>query len=607
MRAKHLVPVLPVALLVVHAVYLWGYTTDDAGISFTYARNLVQGHGLVLNPGDPPVEAYSNPLWTFLLAGAIALGLGPVGASKVLGLLFAGATLFAMPFLAKQLFGHRTPVLRLFAPMALALSTPYVLWTVGGLENALMGFLLLAGLWRAGVEMVSNAVPLSGLLFFLLAITRPEGAMYFLLPALLRLAAAWRQGMWRDLAVWVSGFFLPMSIYHVWHYLYFHEVVPNTYYAKGRNIGWDQVLTWGSQGWDYVLGWMRDYRAWPLASALLTLLNRSTVLAGTLLVGSSLAGLLGVIYVGGDWMQEYRFISPLLPVLYLGCQEGILQAGDWLSRLTPARLARLISFVALSALLVAWAEPSLARSPQVLEHPLVPLAKVKDRALYFRKLAEEADVVSYATYADVDLGGTSYFSGLRMIDLGGLADPVIGRARYDHKRIRQYVFEVRRPAFIHVHGVWLGRLGLLDGPEIERDYLLLDYYVDSEGRNYNFVRRDLLVAADAPRRPWRLTNDEVEITGYDLESSGDAAVVTLYWRALRQPTRDYWLSWTLELDGSQVGAGSRKALYGWLPASNWRLGETYREKLRLNPWSGQAWLRISIVGKETVTGIIQIP
>ena len=41
---------------------------DDALISMRYARNLVEGHGLVWNPGGPPVEGYTNLLWTLWMA-----------------------------------------------------------------------------------------------------------------------------------------------------------------------------------------------------------------------------------------------------------------------------------------------------------------------------------------------------------------------------------------------------------------------------------------------------------------------------------------------------------------------------------------------------------
>ena len=49
-------------LLLVHALF-YKFLTDDAYISFRYAANLVDGHGLVFNPGFERVEGYTNFLW----------------------------------------------------------------------------------------------------------------------------------------------------------------------------------------------------------------------------------------------------------------------------------------------------------------------------------------------------------------------------------------------------------------------------------------------------------------------------------------------------------------------------------------------------------------
>ena len=43
------------------------FLTDDAFISFRYVRNLLEGHGLVFNPGER-FEGYSNFPWTLELA-----------------------------------------------------------------------------------------------------------------------------------------------------------------------------------------------------------------------------------------------------------------------------------------------------------------------------------------------------------------------------------------------------------------------------------------------------------------------------------------------------------------------------------------------------------
>ena len=89
------------AALVVAATVLFGaflahawvyrFLTDDAFISFRYARNLATGHGLVFNPGHEPVEGYSNFLWVLILAGARFVGLSPERIANALSLLLSAA------------------------------------------------------------------------------------------------------------------------------------------------------------------------------------------------------------------------------------------------------------------------------------------------------------------------------------------------------------------------------------------------------------------------------------------------------------------------------------------------------------------------------------
>ena len=95
------------ALTLIASVYLGHYLVfcigqpfyiEDAGITFAYARNLIDGEGLVSFPGGERVEGYSNALWTFLIAGFYGLGLSPFTSSKLLGAIFGVLTgLLAQP------------------------------------------------------------------------------------------------------------------------------------------------------------------------------------------------------------------------------------------------------------------------------------------------------------------------------------------------------------------------------------------------------------------------------------------------------------------------------------------------------------------------------
>ena len=65
---------VPLGLYFALTTPLFEWLIDDAGISFVYSRNLAQGHGLVSQPGMPPVEGYSNFLWVLLMAPFFGLG-----------------------------------------------------------------------------------------------------------------------------------------------------------------------------------------------------------------------------------------------------------------------------------------------------------------------------------------------------------------------------------------------------------------------------------------------------------------------------------------------------------------------------------------------------
>ena len=61
-----------------------GYLLDDTFISLRYARNLVDGYGLVFNPNER-VEGYTNFLFVLVAALCLKVGVEPIAALKWLG------------------------------------------------------------------------------------------------------------------------------------------------------------------------------------------------------------------------------------------------------------------------------------------------------------------------------------------------------------------------------------------------------------------------------------------------------------------------------------------------------------------------------------------
>jgi hypothetical protein len=244
---------------------------EDAGISFAYARNLVQGDGLATYVGGPRVEGFSNPSWTFLIAGLYALGLPPFTTAKVLGWIFGILTLPLAWGLVRRALEDRPKAafhrdfLALMAPFALATSAQFVIWNSSGLENSLFCLLLALGLWRCVVELEDGGRPWSALVFFLLCASRPEGIMYTAVALGLRLWHMLFSDEAKGLAFrkrisvvthWTLLLVVPLVAFHAWRYWYFAWEFPNTYYAKlgtGRAF---RPFSWTKKGWKYINAWM---------------------------------------------------------------------------------------------------------------------------------------------------------------------------------------------------------------------------------------------------------------------------------------------------------------------------------------------------------------
>ena len=120
---------------------------DDAMISMRYARNLAEGYGLVWNPGEAPVEGYTNFLWTLWMALVHLTGISdakaalPIMLSSVACLLATASVIRAIA--ARVANGDRWAV---FASVALTLfSYPVNYWGLRGMEVALLALFVSLG------------------------------------------------------------------------------------------------------------------------------------------------------------------------------------------------------------------------------------------------------------------------------------------------------------------------------------------------------------------------------------------------------------------------------------------------------------------------------
>ena len=182
-------------LLALVARFLPGERTiDDAFITFRYARNLLQGHGFVYNPGER-VQGTTTPLYTLLMAGEKLLlpGVGFPMLAIVTNTLADAASVVVLALLCKRTL--EAPRLGIGCGFLWAVLPMSVTFALGGMETSVYILLLLLTLscYASGRAMWS-------VLFCALAtLTRPD-ALLVAVPLFVhmlweRRGIPWREGL----------------------------------------------------------------------------------------------------------------------------------------------------------------------------------------------------------------------------------------------------------------------------------------------------------------------------------------------------------------------------------------------------------------------------
>jgi len=88
-NSKNALPkIVLVVICVAFAAVAWSgsFVQDDAYITLSYARNLIDGHGLVFNVGEY-VEGFTSLSWTLLTAALMTVGIRDVAqALQIIGI-----------------------------------------------------------------------------------------------------------------------------------------------------------------------------------------------------------------------------------------------------------------------------------------------------------------------------------------------------------------------------------------------------------------------------------------------------------------------------------------------------------------------------------------
>ncbi|PWB75550.1 hypothetical protein C3F09_01940 [candidate division GN15 bacterium] len=425
-----------------------GFFTDDTYISLRYCRNLLDGHGLVWNPGER-VEGYSNFLFVVLVGLLGWLGIDLVLAAEIIGILSFAALLSYLVWR-----GRHTRTFELDDPAWLLptvlVGTSYcmIIWSCGGLETVLFSFLVTVGVLTSldAISGQPRTSVMAGLLLGLATLTRPDGGLFFVIAACFYLVhlIRRRENAGSRLIALLVPFLLIVGAHEIWRFSYYRELLPNTWYAKGV-FSWTRL----DMGFRYLIGFAITQPV-LLPVLLLALIYRAIArnwnLELTYLLLCVVAFIAYVMSIGGDHMLAYRpliAVIPLMAVIIAKALEPLLRG-----------IRAIVVFSVIAVIVIAQI-PFPGRGIQGAERP--------DGAAYCGEIVGKYISANWPAGSLVALnsaGATPYFApNLQFLDMLGLNDKTIahrdptpmllpyqivpGHAKGDG----QYVFN-RRPDYI---------------------------------------------------------------------------------------------------------------------------------------------------------------
>lgn len=422
---------LAFAVFSVGAAFLWPYVTDDTWIHLRYAKHLLERGEYAFNPGDPTYGS-TSPLWVFGLVFLMKVGLAPLAAARVLGLVVGVAKVLVADRLLARLSlptGWRPWLLLLVASDAW-----FLRWTMSGMETPLAELLMLVLLgpvvasgpiawvaWGATWGLGSLARPEVALLApcalpWLLWLQRRRHPHRSALGALLKVALGWTLvvGPWLVYAQAEFGRMIPGTAAAKSYPLQLTPVEVIEYLMRTvKQLAAVQGVMWIAFVAVAALFWW-DRRRGRAGGGAPTFGPRALALGGVALTWL-------VVLVGGYSVKQVwtisRYVSPLLApmLLAMAALGGAMLRRQGARRGTGRRLVA--AAVAATLVINAW----------------LVVVKVRPYAVEFSRGVHDCyggtgdwlreNTPPGAVIAALDIGALGYRAERRILDLAGLVSP----------------------------------------------------------------------------------------------------------------------------------------------------------------------------------------
>jgi arabinofuranosyltransferase len=446
---------------------------DDAMISMRYARNALEGRGLVWNPGER-VQGFTNLGLTLLMVPLHALPLSanvmPL-AFQIVSVVWLLTILYFVAELTARL--ARSRAAGIVAALVLALFAPLGIWGIQGADSAALALVLLVASLQVE-RCVAGGAKARGV-FLTLAVGVLIRLDFSLDYALFLAFLVWAKRERREtLAMGLGVLGIVVGGMLVFGAAYYGDPLPNTYYLKATGARASAMIAAGVYRFFY---WNVADGFWVSLALFAAYLPRLAKARPTARVLAAIVVMTAAYYVrvGGDWFLTHmsRFLVPAIP-LYV----TLIVAGAHLTwrRLVADRRAR----AAILALHVPVLALSMNKRVSLAEW-WSPSAETMLKKYNVKNL-EYARFLSRYSAPDTVVGvywagAMPYHCDRPMLDLLGKADAHIARVRVTDekfapghaKRDWDYVLDRRKPDLLMAE-----MDEMKDRPDYKRDYCVLD-------------------------------------------------------------------------------------------------------------------------------------
>ncbi len=442
---------------------------EDAMISMRYARHLADGHGLVWNIGEAPIEGFTNLLWVLWMSVAHMLGLSE---SKIsLFIMLSGvAILLATGLVASKI--ARKVSTSPWVPVAVLAATlfdyPLVFWTLRGMEVGALTLAVYTLLWLALENeeefSVSRTIAM-GVLTSMALLIRSDSVVPVGLISLYGFLTCSRRWLFAT----VIGAFAGGAVgaQTVFRRTYFHESLPNTYFLKLYKIS---ALDRIKRGAFVALEVLALHLAVPISIVAASLpgvrptiawvketwsdrASRRLVLLGTLFT----AQVAYATYVGGDaweWMlyaNRYMCVGmPALIVLVAVLMQRALSGNDeeravFAKRLSYGLVASGLVLLGLNVYAKVFPEQGIAATIVFSKTPFAAGAAMVLGGVLFRMKDARRGLVEGLAWLHTRLGSqkTVAVAALILTALVWLPSHLLPLGRWAAQNAAQYQDEAR--------------------------------------------------------------------------------------------------------------------------------------------------------------------